>query len=44
MAELEKVKRDQYIYKSFTILENMKKKTLELAYETISAINGQETR
>ena len=44
MAELEKVKRDQYIYKSFTILENMTTKTLELGYGTIRAINGQETR
>ena len=44
MAELEKVKRDQYIYKGFTILENMMKKTLELGYDTIRAIKGQETR
>lgn len=43
MAKLEKVKRDQYIYKGFAILENMMKKTLEMAYNTINAIEGEET-
>ena len=40
MAELERVKRDQKIYTSFESLEGSIKKTLEMAYDTISAIDG----
>jgi hypothetical protein len=39
MAELEKVKRDKINYKAFASLEDSTKKTLAMAYSTISAIN-----
>jgi hypothetical protein len=39
MAELERVKRDKVMYKSFATLEGSTKKTLEMAYNTISAID-----
>jgi hypothetical protein len=40
MAELERVKRDQKLYTSFASLEGSIKKTLEMAYNTISEIQG----
>ena len=43
MAELEKVKRDQMMYRAFADLEGSTKKTLEMAYNTISAIDGVRT-
>ena len=39
MAELEKVKRDQKIFKAFASLEDSTKKTFELACKTISEID-----
>jgi hypothetical protein len=43
MAELEKVKRDQMIYKSFASLERSTKRTLKMAYNTISDIDVEGT-
>ena len=40
MAELERVKMDQKLYTSFASLEGSIKKTLEMAYNTISEIQG----
>jgi len=42
MAELERVKRDQMMYKAFASLENSTKKTLEMAFKSISAIEGNQ--
>lgn len=39
MAELERVKRDKIMYKGFARLECSTKKTLEMAFNTISAID-----
>jgi hypothetical protein len=38
MAEMERVKRDQKMYKAFTSLEGSTKKTLETSYMSICAI------
>jgi hypothetical protein len=43
MAELERVKRDQEMYKAFAGLEGSTMKTLEMAYNTISAIDDLPT-
>jgi hypothetical protein len=43
MAELERVKRDQKMYRAFAELESSAKKTLKMAYNTISAIDGAGT-
>lgn len=40
MAELERVKRDQLLYRAFANLDHSTKKTLEMAYNTVSAIEG----
>ena len=40
MAELERVKRDQSMYKAFAVLGSSTKKTLEMAYKAISAIDN----
>jgi hypothetical protein len=39
MAELERVKRDKIMYKGFARLEGSTKKTLEMAFNTISGID-----
>ena len=39
MAELERVKRDKIMYKGFARIECSTKKTLEMAFNTISAID-----
>jgi hypothetical protein len=44
LAELERVKRDQMMYRSFANLEGSIKNTLEMAYKTINAIDGVRTR
>lgn len=38
MAELEKIKADQKIYKAFIVLEKSTLKTLEMAYKAIKKI------
>jgi hypothetical protein len=43
MAELERVKRDQKMYTAFASLEVSTKMTLQMAYNTISAIDGAVT-
>jgi hypothetical protein len=43
MAELERVKRDQLIYRAFANLDHSTKKTLEMAYNTVSTIEGTRT-
>lgn len=43
MAELEKVKNDQGYHKAFASLENSTRKTLEMAYKAISAIDDEGT-
>ena len=43
MAELERVKRDKMMYKAFASLEKSTKKTLEMAFLSISNIDGTET-
>jgi hypothetical protein len=43
MAELERVKRDQKMYTAFASLDVSTKKTLQMAYDTISAIDGAVT-
>ena len=43
MAKLERVKRDKMMYKAFTSLEKSMKKTLEMAFKSISNIDGTET-
>jgi len=40
MAELERVKRDQSMYKAFAGLGSSTKKTLEMAYKAISTIDN----
>ena len=42
MAELERVKRDKMMYKAFASLEKSTKKTLEMAFKSISDIDGTE--
>jgi hypothetical protein len=44
MAEMERVKRDQFMYKAFTNLEVSTKKTLEMAYKSISVIDIGSSR
>ena len=43
MAELEKVKMDQKMFKAFASLESSTRKTLEMAVKSISTID-EETR
>ena len=43
MAELERVERDKMMYKAFASLEKSMKKTLEMAFKSISDIDGTET-
>lgn len=43
MAELEGVKRDQAFYKAFSDLESSTKRTLEMAYNTINAIEREKS-
>jgi hypothetical protein len=40
LAELERVKRDQLFYRAFANLDHSTKKTLEMAYNTVSAIDS----
>jgi len=42
MAELERVKRDQKMYKAFANLEVSTKKTLEMAFNTIGAVDNSK--
>jgi len=42
MAELERVKRDQKMYKAFANLEASTKKTLEMAFSSISIIDNSK--
>ena len=43
MAELERVKRDKMMYKAFASLEGSTKKTLEMAYKSISSIDDSRS-
>jgi hypothetical protein len=43
MAELESVKKDQIMYKALANFEKSTKKTLEMAYKSISAIEGEQS-
>jgi hypothetical protein len=43
MAELERVKRDKSFFKAFASLQASTKTTLEMAYNTITAIEGEIT-
>lgn len=43
MTELERVKSDQKLFKAFEGLDRSTKNTLEMAYNTINAIDRKET-
>jgi hypothetical protein len=44
MAELERVKRDRMMFKSFSDLEKSTKKTLEMALKSLREIEGPQKK